>query len=518
MSDIESLEQEEDINQFDNQSCCCQNDQSKRPIYEYDDISSDEEELDQSSLENFILYLQQNPTDGDMIHELVVLLKKHNYLELARNLNMVGISQCPSNDEMFYFMKKYGCGENSTMINTIRNIWFNTPKYYTDDWLTINLVNKDKSYLDLGEIQEKPSIIQSLPDAVANISETKEFTIFRKFNLEKFTIYHVNMFCVYTPNIEASLWVSTEDRITRLQHKLPRSQIQYKFNSLNLDKIHIGVKGQSQNSGGQIRISHMSLTKIGNHELVSLLVPNNKLIRKLACNLPIVVSMQAIESQKDGLRETLDSLMPYVDHVNIYLINWTTNAILLFFKNNSKISIYRNEEKIDVHDSMIQQNNQGILHWVNQVVGYHFLVTPGLIYHEDYVPMMISKIQQYNFRVVVGLKGVQINNQTNFESLDKSCNTISPFMGINQDVKCHLLSSDTMAYFTGGFIISDNKITKKIEIDIGIQGQKQKIPFICIERLTSLVSINKTNGYINEFIANAEDNKILKNSLPWKFN
>lgn len=482
------------------------------------DLSSDDSELDEQSLENYINCVQQAPNDVDMIHELITVLQQYHFLELAKHCCTYGLSLNSCHEELLDFRKEYGIGTNTALVNLLKNVWFSEPKYCSDSSCDLKIMGKDKTFLDLQSLERQPKIIPTLPNAVIMLkpqkkqnSSTFEYNIFRTFHVEPFSIYQLNLFCAYTQNVTVFLNVTTTDNISRLKYQLPKSQIQYKFNSLNMNKIRIALRAHNEKSDqlGQIRLVHMSLVKQDKFQSMTM----KPIIRELSPNLPLVATMLVSSNELKGLNLTVDSVLPYVDRMNVF-INHNSNNLRLDRKvnfpdlRNPKIKVFRG----------IKMNPYSFLHWQNEFAGYHFFVSPKLIYNSDYFPLMLSKIQQYDHRCFVSLQGTQIS-QKNYTTLNQSSSNISPLVAISQDIKCHFLGLETMAYFTGCMPLTYHD-HYSFEIYLSLLCQKRKIPLICVERLQPLIRINQANNVSSNFssiITNEQDETLIK-STTWNLN
>jgi len=485
--------------------------------YQLDNISSDDETVNLDTLKYLITCLQKNTFDNELIINIIQLLQKANYQNLAFHVTKIAIDLYPNDISFNYYLNQLPSSFNSSLYNTLYNTWFKQPIYIFQDYLTLKEINQSSSFnhknqpiqqtdlskdLDLNLLENKFLEIPSLQDSVWFIPPGKDFHIFRKFTLKKFTLYQLNLKYTISPKIiDTTLIVNTTDQVSRFNYKLPQAQIQYKFNSLNMDSIHLGVKGINNDTNiGQIRISNLSLTEIS----FSINLNSNKIIRTLSPTIPIYVTM-LINSTEEilGIQNCIESIINFVDFINIYF-NIEQLRIPDFLNHNSKFNIFQNRS--------FSTSKKGYFHWTDNLVGYHLLIDPTLIYHPDYVPLLISKIQQYNHRVCVGLEGIQIQS-SNYQNYISSRKCISANMSINQDIKCHILGLNTFGYFTGSFYIKPSSIDDKLlsntnsdtyDILVAGFGQEQKIPFICIERFDQLVKPN------HKIINKVDNTKIIK--------
>lgn len=473
--------------------------EDQESIFELSDDDWDETELDLDSLDNYLSVVQKNPLDGDMIVSLIEMLEEYQYFRLACQVAKIGLELNANHYELIECLQKLPPEENPTLLNLLKNAWFTQQCYQSNEMIKIKPLNQENLALDLDGIIHQSDRIPTFADMVALIPSNQEFFIFRKFHLEKYQMYILKCRCVSSPNLETFLHVTTEDNVVRLNHKLSRSVIQYKFNSLDRKMLIIGLKGNNKQKIGQIRLMEMTLEKI-NLEL------NATSIRSLASSFPIVGTIVVNPEQEDVLLDMVQSVTSYFDKINVYLNNW-----------KGPIPDYLQDSRIK-----IVKGNQGLIglaNWCPVFVGYHFFLSPNYIYHKDYVPLMISKIQQYQHRLVVGLKGIQIHGKQS-----ESRKVIPTTCSINQDIKCHLLGLETVAYFTGGFYLKNSDLTEEdmVEVQFALLGQEQQVPFICVERLSSLVSLNPKRSeqmdqkMSNQKMSNQKIDQLIQSS-QWKF-
>ena len=552
-----------------------------------DNISSDDEiDMNDSNLKKMIGSLQKNTYDVKLIENIIKTLKKYRYAKLAYHVTRIAMDIYPNDIRYNKYLEELPSTYSATLYNTIYNMWFNQPTYIYQNYLTrrevnMNMVNvmntrmtqeqirdqmrKEESNsreYDLKLLENKSSEIMSLGDMVWFVPGNKDFQILRKFHLRKFTLYNLNLKYIVTAKMnDVTLIVTTDNQITRFVYKLPMAQIQYKFNSLNMDIVHIGIKGINNDSNmGQIRIMNMSLVETSYNPNLS----ENKIMRELSPTMPINATIVVNPNEIDGLQICIESILEYVDTLNI-LFNMERMGIPDYLMGVSKINVVQKR---------MENKKMGYFNWCDNMIGYHLLIDPNLIYDKEYVPLMISKIQQYNHRVCVSMEGIQIPMIQNYENYMVSRKCINANMSINQDIKCHILGMNTMGYFVGGLCvkssklneymkmlvnnetnenktnenkinenkINENKTNNEIndnenicEIMIACIGQEEKIPFLCVERFNQMVRLNhkikndkkeeekkedKKEGKKEDMKGDKKDEKvekIIKKYQPWKF-
>jgi hypothetical protein len=520
-------------------------------------ITSDDEQLDPNSVLSVLACLKENTIDEELVEDLVNLLETNEHYDLAGQMARICLEISPSNLNMIQAIKRLGRPDNVQLGSKLRNLWMTPQKYLCNDNLIVREIlngkyvepNHDRTFneadrhsVDLEGILYHLDHIPSYPDTMIIVPVNAEYYVHRKFYVEQFQIYNLQIKFACSNNIDVSLSVNTEVGDNRLSYKLSGSQVQYNFNTLNQNLVEIGLKGHNKsNQIGQLRIMEISLTRRGFNFTT---IDRNLKYRSLSPTLPIIANLYITSTDTmEGINATLDSLVYQVDLVNIYLNNLSREQL-------HEIDILLHNTKYRIKQG--REGRLGSWYMSMDVMGYQMMVEAGIVYDDNYVGLILSKLQQYGNKVIVGLNGIQL--QSDYQDWTKSKRTVSNIMIANQDIKCHILGVNTMGFLTGvaGNIFemptllksltppppsppttesfpptitesspppTDHQTVKDNEMLLlfAIMAQKSKVGMICIERIDKMIKYHSRDEskMVDEIGSRGE--QIIKSLNEWKY-
>jgi FkbM family methyltransferase len=235
--------------------------------------------------------------------------------------------------------------------------------------------------------------------------------------------------------------------------------------------------------------------------------------------MKLIAALASISSREKSLKSVVNSLLPQVDYLCVYLNGY--NKVPSYLK-NSKIIIEQSQNYGDLGDA-------GKFWWSDKVSGYYFSCDDDIIYPDNYIQFMLEKLNGFDDQAVVGLHGVYLV-QKNFESYYKSRVVFHNQNDLSYDIYVHILGSGALCFSTKVFQITPKEFKHKNMADIwvGCFGQKTKIPFICIEHkgdyLTLIDPENEDTIWYQSEIK--QDNNVMNtgdrqteailNNNPWK--
>ena len=113
--------------------------------------------------------------------------------------------------------------------------------------------------------------------------------------------------------------------------------------------------------------------------------------------------------------------------------------------------------------------------------GYQLFISDKYIYPQYYVENMINDINKYNKKYVVGYDGKLFKE--NARTLEDVFVNYKVDIYVDQDKEVHYLEHDLLGFYTKSFRItsSDLRFQNMIGLWIALQGQLQKVPFICLK-------------------------------------
>lgn len=118
--------------------------------------------------------------------------------------------------------------------------------------------------------------------------------------------------------------------------------------------------------------------------------------QQYAC--PVVCGMASIPSRVDVLRVAVDSILPQVDHLFIYLNGFDSVPGFLL---SDKVTVFRSSDYGDYRDN---SKFFGLRCFEDDV--YFFSIDDDIEYPPDYVPEMVAAIERFDREAVVGVHGV----------------------------------------------------------------------------------------------------------------
>lgn len=185
----------------------------------------------------------------------------------------------------------------------------------------------------------------------------------------------------------------------------------------------------------------------------------------------VFVGIAAIPDRCEALERTIDSLLPQVENIGVYLNGWEK---IPDFLNNKKI-IVAGFKEADLGDV-------GKFYWVDNHDGIYFSCDDDLIYPADYVSRTIAKLKERNYRVAVGWHGSLLREP--FEKYyEKNSRRVFSFAAHRSwDTPVHILGTGCSAFHTKILKIkkSDFLHPNMADVFFSIKGQEQKIPFVVI--------------------------------------
>lgn len=207
-----------------------------------------------------------------------------------------------------------------------------------------------------------------------------------------------------------------------------------------------------------------------------------------ATRLPFIYAgMASLPERAHLLKNTLDSIVPYVDHLFLFLNEYERVPDWL--------SRFR---KVTPFLSKIENTNMGDagkfygLHHIRETDFYYFPLDDDLIYPPDYVWKIIRKIEQYDRKPIVSCGGYNMKSIVNHFYADRS-QSWHINAGNDKDRSIQILHSALAAWHssTFSFRYEDCKKANMADLWLALAAQRQKVPMILIERPTRWVKVQK---------------------------
>ena len=189
----------------------------------------------------------------------------------------------------------------------------------------------------------------------------------------------------------------------------------------------------------------------------------------------IIASVASMPSRSSSLMETVNSIVPQVDELHVYLNDYN---IIPEYLNYDKIKIFLSQNEVgDLGDV-------GKFFTSGKIEGYHFTIDDDLIYPEDYVKNTIEVIEKYNRKCVVSYHGRRFHKFP-ISSYYRSARVNDRFACLRDEKRfewLHIGGSGVTAYHTDTikFDVSDFKAKNMADIWYSKKCQENKVPILHI--------------------------------------
>ncbi len=189
----------------------------------------------------------------------------------------------------------------------------------------------------------------------------------------------------------------------------------------------------------------------------------------------VTVGMASIKSRMHTLKTTIDSLLPQVDHIHVYLNDYET--VPSFLQNNDKITYYLGKIYKDRGDT-------GKYFAVNGIDdGYFFSCDDDLIYPSDYVQKTIEFLKSKQNKVIATYHGAILNKGV-LQNYYRDRKQIHYAHFQRTPIPVHIGGTGVMAFHVHTFkpTIKNFAYPNMSDIWVGVQAQDAGIPIICAPR------------------------------------
>lgn len=188
----------------------------------------------------------------------------------------------------------------------------------------------------------------------------------------------------------------------------------------------------------------------------------------------ITASMATIPSRCNVLKKVVNSILPQVDKLNIFLNNYDHVPAWL---NHPKIEVERSQDHCDLGDA-------GKFFWADRVKGYHLTIDDDLIYPPDYVKVMISHVDRHHGKKAISLHGRKYNVlpiATYYRSQFTVC--VSCLRSFAGEISAHIVGTGVLAYHTDAVKVSiaDFKARNMADIWFSICCHRQNVERLIVE-------------------------------------
>lgn len=186
----------------------------------------------------------------------------------------------------------------------------------------------------------------------------------------------------------------------------------------------------------------------------------------------ITASLTTVVERTEALKETVASLLPQVDKLNVFLHGYR------------ELPEFLQHEKIEVAFDL-EWGDKGDLDkfsWCDELEGYHLVCDDDLIYPTDYAQKMIEKIDKY--QCLVSFHGViPFNPPIASYYLDRH---VFPCLGtVAGDMLVPIGGTGVMGYHTSHVPLKDfvykDLIANMADVHIAVWAAENKVPIMVLE-------------------------------------
>lgn len=191
----------------------------------------------------------------------------------------------------------------------------------------------------------------------------------------------------------------------------------------------------------------------------------------------ISVSMATYPARIETLPDSVNSLVGQCDNLLIYLNNY--REVPRFLVDHPK------KDKIHyIMDTASELRAAAKFTWANRP-GFHMICDDDIIYPRDYCKTLISRIEKYQRRAVVGVHAANLK-----ETIPQSGNhrlEVFRFQeGLREDCAVNLIGTGTMGYHSSTVkswewsLLLEHKISN--DEAVAVLAKRNKVPLVCIAR------------------------------------
>ncbi|HMK88344.1 MAG TPA: glycosyltransferase family A protein [Methylocystis sp.] len=192
-------------------------------------------------------------------------------------------------------------------------------------------------------------------------------------------------------------------------------------------------------------------------------------------SMPRIASIATMPTRLEGFEQALNSMLPQVDHVFVYLDNF--QSVPVFLNGNPKISTFRMEELGNLHASsrflaLSRLEKPSIL----------LLFDDDIIYPPDHASTLASVLAEAHGRALVGVHGRVFMPPHVSYIRDALCFHLRA--ELRQHAHVHELGAGTCAFISSLFDFDVTRWSHNDMDDIllSIEAQKRSIPRVAVRR------------------------------------
>jgi hypothetical protein len=221
----------------------------------------------------------------------------------------------------------------------------------------------------------------------------------------------------------------------------------------------------------------------------------------------ITASLATYPARYAQLKQTVASLIPQVDRINVWLNGYDVVPEYLMYVEKALVGFGGN------------LGDAGKFYWAGETEDYLLICDDDIIYPPDYAATMVKAVDKYNRRAVVGLHGVWIKEPVTSYYRDRD--KINAACGVDADIPCHMLATNSIAFHSSTLKINpprDFPIPNYADPLFAVLTQKQRVPCVCIARPAGWIQHIKVTESLYDKFSKGDDaihTKIVQLLSPW---
>jgi FkbM family methyltransferase len=191
--------------------------------------------------------------------------------------------------------------------------------------------------------------------------------------------------------------------------------------------------------------------------------------RARACP-PVFASLATIKTREHGLQRVVESLLPQVDGLGVYLNGYDRVPPFL---ECAGVEVARSQSTGDRGDA-------GKFFWAGTNTGYQLVCDDDIDYPHDYVQRLVEGIERHERRAVVGFHGSVLHGKIVDYYLSRTLTHLSRHL--TADCPVHVLGTGVSGYHTSAIRVGPEDFASPNMADIwfGLLGQRQRVPFMLL--------------------------------------
>jgi hypothetical protein len=227
----------------------------------------------------------------------------------------------------------------------------------------------------------------------------------------------------------------------------------------------------------------------------------------------ITASVASMPGRIKSLKDTVKSILPQVDQLQVYLNNYDSVPDYLL---HEKIKVFLSKDYSgDLGDS-------GKFYECDKISGYHLTIDDDLIYPDNYVESLISAIARYDKKCVVSYHGRIFNNLPVISYYKGATVQLACLRKVPVDRFVHVVGTGVLAYHTDtiNLKLSAFKFPNMADIWFSEYCNDRNISRVVLAHRSGWITLSEKYDEAGSIFTNhINDDKLqteITNSVNWK--